>query len=118
MTCQKSTALTVQILTSLGGITGSILNTFERSLRGAVSNEIQKAACDELGSLGTTLVKDMLDYVRDQLDSYFVQLPPDRRNALYAENHLEGKSMHASAERRCFFIFITCMAQGYYEYHY
>ncbi len=71
-----------------GGIIGQILNTFERSIRGAVSNAIQSTACEELGSLGTTLVGDMLDYVYDLVESYLVDIPPEYKDVLNAEKQL------------------------------
>ena len=71
-----------------GGIVASIIDTFERSLRGKVADEINSAACEELGSLGTTLVGDMLDYVYDLIDGYLEPLPPEYEDSLIVETRL------------------------------
>jgi hypothetical protein len=71
-----------------GGIVASILDTFEKSLRGTVENELKSTACDELGSLGTTLVSDMLDVVYDLLDNYLGSLPVGYNDILNAEKSL------------------------------
>ena len=72
-----------------GGIVASFVDTFERSLRSTVENEINAAACQELGSLGTTLVVDMLDSVYGLIEKYLGTLPPEYEDVLNTENLLE-----------------------------
>ena len=52
-----------------GGFVNSILDTFEKSFRGLISKEVEKALCDELSSLGTTFVGD--------------QIPPQKKSQNY-----------------------------------
>ena len=50
-----------------GGNLDTILDAFEGLLRGVVEGEASAAICDELGTLGTTLVEDLLVVVNDFL---------------------------------------------------
>lgn len=44
--------------------------------------------CDELSSLGTTFVSDMLDWARDELQVYLQPIPSDLADPLYPERSL------------------------------
>lgn len=44
--------------------------------------------CDELSSLGTTFVGDLLDWAEDELDVFLVPVPPNRANPMFLENSL------------------------------
>lgn len=44
--------------------------------------------CDELSSLGTTFVGDMLDWAGEELEIYRQPIPPNRANPLYPESVL------------------------------
>lgn len=53
-----------------------------------MEKELKSTACDELGSLGTTLVSDMLDTVYDLLAKYLGPLPIGYDDILSAEKSL------------------------------
>ena len=44
--------------------------------------------CDELSSLGTTFVGDLLDWAKDELDVYLQPIPPERADPLHLESAL------------------------------
>ena len=44
--------------------------------------------CDELSSLGTTLVGDLLDWAKTELDTYLQPIAPDRADPLHLESNL------------------------------
>jgi len=70
-----------------GGISGTIANTFEKSIRNTVEKEVEEVACDELGGLGTDFIQDMLVYLSDTLEPYISHVPSD---PLYKENEVHN----------------------------
>lgn len=68
-----------------GSITDKVLNVFEPLLKGFVEKTVSSTVCDEMGSLGTTLVQDMIDRAAKFLDPYLDPLPLSERNATVAE---------------------------------
>lgn len=53
-----------------------------------LSLEQYTVLCDELSSLGTTLVGDLLDWAKKELDTYLQPIPPNRANPLHLESNL------------------------------
>eukprot|EP00545_Synedropsis_sp_CCMP1620_P003465 CAMPEP_0119019572 /NCGR_PEP_ID=MMETSP1176-20130426/22185_1 /TAXON_ID=265551 /ORGANISM="Synedropsis recta cf, Strain CCMP1620" /LENGTH=270 /DNA_ID=CAMNT_0006973805 /DNA_START=77 /DNA_END=886 /DNA_ORIENTATION=- len=56
-----STNINIVDLDFNGGFIASILDTFERLIRGVVQDEIRDVACEELRNLGDGLAQNMLD---------------------------------------------------------
>ena len=54
-----------------------------------VERQINSAACDELGSLGTTFIGDILEYVDDIIEGYLGTLPSDLADVLLPEKNLK-----------------------------
>ena len=57
-------------------------------MRKTIEGEINKAACDELGSLGTTLLSSMISSLESLLENYLLPLPPKYADPLNAEKEL------------------------------
>jgi hypothetical protein len=71
-----------------GDVVSKILDTFEFLIRNRLEREIGEIACQELGSLGTTLVSGMLDVAQTKLAPYLEPLPEEITNPLVGENKL------------------------------
>jgi hypothetical protein len=71
-----------------GDFVSRLLDTFERLIRNRVEREVEDVVCDELGSLGTTLVSDMLNLAEDTFLPYFEDLSRKTTDPLFPENNL------------------------------
>jgi hypothetical protein len=80
--------ITISNMELSGSVTDSILNAFEGLLRGYVEDAVSATACDEMGSLGTDLVQDMMTRAADMLMPYLEPLAPEQTNATIAESML------------------------------
>jgi hypothetical protein len=63
------------------------LEISERLIWNIIEGEIEKVACDKLGSLGTTIVSDMLDLAGDTLQQYDGDLGETAIDPLYLERN-------------------------------
>jgi len=68
-----------------GGIAGSIADTFEKSLRNRVEDEIEAAVCEELGDIGTVFLQDMINFLESFIEQGIEWVPTD---PLEPENNL------------------------------
>ena len=66
-----------------------ILEVFQGLVRGVIERAIGDIACEELGSLGTTFIEDMLDLAKDQLEPYQEELSQDDEDPLFLEKNLQ-----------------------------
>jgi hypothetical protein len=85
-TCQAD--ITVSNMEFSGSVTDTVLNAFEELLRGYVEEAVSSTACTEMGTLGTTLVQDMMTRAADLLMPYLEPLAPELTNATIAESML------------------------------
>ena len=53
----------------------TLIDVFERLIRGRVEDEVKAVACDELSSLGSTFVNQTLELAADTLEPYLTELP-------------------------------------------
>jgi len=65
-----------------------IVEIFQGLVRGVVETAIGNVACDELGSLGTTLVENMLDVAKTKLEPYQGELSAEDTDPLFLEKSL------------------------------
>lgn len=65
-----------------------VLETFQFLVRGVISDSVGEVACEELGSLGTTLVENVLTLASDALEPYQGELTEAESNPLHAEQNL------------------------------
>ncbi|CAJ1942472.1 unnamed protein product [Cylindrotheca closterium] len=65
-----------------------VLEAFQFLVRGAISNAVGEVACEELGSLGTTLVENVMTLASDALEPYQGELTEAESNPLHAEQNL------------------------------
>jgi hypothetical protein len=65
-----------------------VLEVFQGLVRGVVETAVGNVACDELGSLGTTLVENMLELAADKLEPYQGELSPEESDPLFLEANL------------------------------
>ena len=72
-----------------GDFVSEIIEIFQGLVRSVVEREIGEVVCDELGSLGTTLVEKMIDTAAEQLAPYQGALDEEYTDPLYAENNLQ-----------------------------
>ena len=72
-----------------GDFVSGIIEIFQRLIRGAVERAIGNVACDELGSLGTTLVSGMLELAQEQLEPYRGVLAGAFTDPLFPERNLD-----------------------------
>ena len=68
-----------------GGIVANLVDLFERLIRNPIEGAIEGVACDELGSLGTSFVTDMLDVADEVLFQYEGDLGDEINDPLYLE---------------------------------
>lgn len=68
-----------------GGIVSSILDTFERLIRGTIEGEIRSVACSELRSIGKNFADDALGLAKDFIDPLLEPLDPEYQDPLFAE---------------------------------
>lgn len=71
-----------------GDFVSEIIEVFQRLVRGVVERQVGDVACQELGSLGTTLVENILDLASDKLEPYLLPLGPEWTEPLYSEQTL------------------------------
>jgi hypothetical protein len=62
---------------------------FQSLVRGVVERAVGNVACDELGSLGTTLVESMLDLAAEKLEPYQGELTEADTDPLFLERNLD-----------------------------
>ena len=72
-----------------GDFVSDVIEVFQGLVRGVVEREIGEVVCDELGSLGTTLVESMIDAAADQLAPFQGALGEEYTDPLYAEKSLQ-----------------------------
>jgi hypothetical protein len=72
-----------------GDTLSEIIEIFQRLVRGTVERAIGKVACDELGSLGTTLLGNMLALAGEKVEPYRGDLEEKLTDPLYIERNLE-----------------------------
>ena len=77
--------ITVTDMAFSGSVTDTILNVFESLLRGFVEDAVEELICVEVGSLGTSLIQDMIDQVAGFLDPYLQPMNQTDINATAAE---------------------------------
>lgn len=77
--------ITVTDMDFSGSVTDSILNVFESLLRSFVEDAVEDLVCEEVGSLGTSLIQDMIDQVAEMLNPYLLPLNQTDINATAAE---------------------------------
>ena len=65
-----------------------ILEVFQSLVRGVIEKAIGNVACDELGSLGTTLVENMIDLAQEKLEPYQGELSQNDEDPLFLEKTL------------------------------
>lgn len=63
-----------------GDFVSDIVEIFEGMIRGVIESEIEKVACNELGSLGTSFVSDMLGIAEQVLGEYDGNLDESGKN--------------------------------------
>eukprot|EP00980_Cylindrotheca_fusiformis_P014860 scaffold4056_cov115-Cylindrotheca_fusiformis.AAC.4 len=68
-----------------GDFVSDIVEIFEGMIRGVIETEIEKVACDELGSLGTSFVSDMMGIAGVVLEPYEGDLDEAANNPLHLE---------------------------------
>lgn len=71
-----------------GDLVSEIIEIFQRLIRGVVEREVGEVVCDELGSLGTTLVSNILDLAQEKLDPFIGPVGEEFTDPLYAEKNL------------------------------
>jgi len=84
-----NTDITISDMEFSGSVTDQVLNVFESLMRTYIEEEVQTTACEELGTLGSTFVQDMIDMVGDYLNPYLEPLPAEETNATVAESLME-----------------------------
>jgi hypothetical protein len=72
-----------------GDTLSEIIEIFQRLVRGTVERAIGEVACDELGSLGTTLLGSMLALAGEKLEPYRGDFSEKLTDPLYIERNLE-----------------------------
>lgn len=75
-----------------GDFVSNIVEIFEQFIRNTIETEVEKVACDELASLGTSFVEDMLGLAGDTLVQYEGDLGPSAVDPLYLEKTTEFPS--------------------------
>ena len=85
--CQ--TDITITDMKFFGDFVSNIVEIFEGLIRGVIEEQLEGLACDELGSLGTTFVSDMLDIAGDLLQGYEGNLGEAAIDPLYLERTTE-----------------------------
>eukprot|EP00948_MAST-09A_sp_MAST-9A-sp1_P001989 g1989.t1 len=62
--------INIDTLNLSGGITSSILSLFKSSLKSYISGKLREVVCDELGSLGSTTLTDLLASLTTRAEPY------------------------------------------------
>jgi hypothetical protein len=75
-----------------GDFVSDIVEWFERLIRDVIEEQIETLACDELGSLGTIFVGDMLDIAGEALKGYASPMSTDVTDPLYPERTFQPPS--------------------------
>ncbi len=75
-----------------GDFVSNIVEIFERFIRNTIETEIEKVACEELSSLGTSFITDMLGLAGDTLQQYEGDLGPSVTDPLHLEQTTEFPS--------------------------
>jgi hypothetical protein len=68
-----------------GDFVSNIVEIFEGLLRGVIETQIENLACNELGSLGTSFVSDMLEVAGEALEGFTGNLGNSVNDPLYLE---------------------------------
>ena len=66
-----------------------IIEVFKRRISNFIEGKVQDLACDELGSLGTTFVRDMMDLAEQSIEGYLGDLSSEHTNPLHLEQNLK-----------------------------
>jgi hypothetical protein len=70
-----------------GDFVSDLVEIFEGMIRGVIEGEIEKVACDELGSIGTSFVSDMLGMAGQVLEQYKGDLGEAVNDPLHLEHN-------------------------------
>ena len=62
-----------------------VVEVFEKLIRNTVESKVEDKVCDELGSLGSVFVSDMLDLASDTINEYLQPLDTTITDPLYLE---------------------------------
>lgn len=79
----------VDELTFDGNIFTRAANLFKDGIANKIEEEVEAIACDELGSLGTTLIGDVLEFVGDFVAPHLEELPSNVTDPLFLEKNIE-----------------------------
>jgi len=71
-----------------GDFVAQVVNFAEKSIRGTVATQIENVLCEELGTLGSSTVSDLIGVVDGMIEEYKGALPQALANPLTAENRL------------------------------
>lgn len=72
-----------------GDFVSNIVEVFQRLVRGVVERAIGDVACQELSSIGTTLVASIVDLANEKIEPYLVPLEDDLTDPLSVERGLD-----------------------------
>jgi hypothetical protein len=82
-----STDIRITNIELSGDLLSDVIEIAENMIRGVLESEIEKVACNELGSLGTSFVSDMLKIAGETLGPYNGDLGDDMNDPLYLERN-------------------------------
>mmetsp|Transcript_6561 Transcript_6561/g.15746 ORF Transcript_6561/g.15746 Transcript_6561/m.15746 type:complete len:707 (+) Transcript_6561:143-2263(+) len=71
-----------------GNFVAQVVNFAEKSIRGAVADQIKAVVCEELGTLGSTAVSDVIEMVDGMIEQYKKPLGPNLADPLRPEQNL------------------------------
>ena len=71
-----------------GNFVAQVVNFAEKAIRGTVADKITDVVCEELGTLGSTAVSDVIEMVDGMIDQYKRPLGPNLADPLRPEQNL------------------------------
>lgn len=71
-----------------GNFVAQVVNFAEKSIRGTVADKIKDVVCEELGTLGSTAVSDVIELVDGLIEGYKKPLGPNLSDPLRPEQNL------------------------------
>ena len=71
-----------------GNFVAQVVNFAEKSIRGTVADQIKAVVCEELGTLGSTAVSDVIEMVDGMIEQYKKPLGPNLADPLRPEQNL------------------------------
>ena len=75
-----------------GDFLSDLLQVFQRFIYGTIDREVEKVACDELSSLGTSFVEETINIAQEKIQPYLIPMGTNVTDPLYPEQNLRFPS--------------------------